>query len=30
MSLQALVERDLLEQAVKVCHDYWIEEKQLV
>ncbi|UCH64871.1 MAG: aspartate kinase [Ignavibacterium sp.] len=28
--ISILVERDLLEEAVKVCHNYWIEEKQLV
>jgi len=28
--ISVLVERDLLDEAVKVCHDYWIEEKQLV
>jgi len=26
--ISILVERDLLEEAVKVCHNYWIEEKQ--
>ena len=25
--ISVLVERDLLDEAVKVCHDYWIEEK---
>jgi aspartate kinase len=28
--ISVLVERDLFEEAVKVCHNYWIEEKQLV
>lgn len=28
--ISILVERDLLEDAVKICHNYWIEEKQLV
>jgi aspartate kinase len=28
--ISVLVERDILEQAVKVCHNYWIEEQQLV
>ncbi len=27
--ISILVERDLLDEAVKVCHNYWIEEKQL-
>jgi aspartate kinase len=28
--ISVLVERDLLDEAVKVCHNYWIDEKQLV
>jgi aspartate kinase len=28
--ISVLIERDLLEDAVKICHNYWIEEKQMV